>query len=244
MRISVDKFRSIVNFASCSKTINPILLDFREDGLHVDLADKAFTVGVLGHYTPKFFEEYEPLGKVKIDVGTITSILNAVARVDDVLDVGVKGSKLLIKGKIDKCRLEQSKSNVYRFGDFVSIKRTSWGYIALNQRVKRGYEVDFINNFFADKKRRTLGFTKSLRFEYGEELKAVEKTERTVFTRIIRFTKHFGDGNGKIKVDVKMFNKCFPVIKKGWLVFTDEQVILSRVEENKMVTYIIYGYGC
>jgi len=244
VRISVDKFRSIVNFASCSKTISPILLDFRKDGLHIDLTDGTFTIGVLGHYAPKFFEEYEALGKVKIDVGAITSTLNAFSKIDNTLDIGVKGSKMVIKGKIDKATLEQSKSNTYRFSDFRKVEQKSWGYISPDQKVRRGYEVDFIKFFFVDKKRRKPTFTESLRFEYGEELKAVEETERSVYTRTIKFTKHFGDGNGKIKVDVKMFNKCFPNIGRGWLIFTDEQVILSKVEENKMVTYLIYGYGC
>lgn len=232
MKIEPSKFEQMLRILSLYEGgkgyIDPIEIDFTEEGIKVAQADPSYTAVVIAKYPPTIFKDYNAVGTKKFNTDLVKELAKFF-KMDETITLEFTEEKLLIKGKMEKLEDGYPSTETNRLQSNITLK--DWGFTTDKIEPTRGYKVD-------------IGYLKDIdgeivTFEYGDNLKVIVEHDLRKYTRQVSISTSFGDSEGKQSIAGNLFKRVVNNLDgQIWIVFSQEPIIFSWGRENAVVTYI------
>jgi hypothetical protein len=215
-------------------TVEPLALDFRDDGLYIVQLDSTNTMFLLHYYPKSVFSAYKVSGLKKIK-SDILDYLGKSFKIDSTINVSFTENDIVVEGKRE--RLRQALSALETKPDKpVELKKTEVGFLTSKLAVRSAYLVDV-------SELSSVLDSDEVRFEYdGSGITAtVESSDKTVeYNKKIVPIRTKGSESGKVVISSELLSRVLDVLSgQVWLAFTEEPIVVSHIEGEKILTYIL-----
>ncbi|HDN17491.1 MAG TPA: hypothetical protein ENF41_00350 [Candidatus Bathyarchaeota archaeon] len=230
--VNLEKILKLTMLPKAKKGfIEPVSLNFTDDGVKVNCTDPARVMAVIGNFKKSMFTEYKAVGEVKF-TNTVYAMLKQLFKQDSEITFKVLEDRIVLEGSRDYYDEYLTTEEVNTFPES-SLKFVDGIPIPASTEVKAVYVIPVKNLAFK-------GFDR-VELNYGSELKAVLRTETSTMRRKIEIVSSINaENSGSVLLPTDILNRVVQVLDGNVRVtFTEGPITISKITENYSIHYII-----
>jgi len=237
MKVNPQHFVRVLELASAKYEIDPVTLNFTEEGVVFNRVNAPETMLAVGKVKTTLFKDYQPIGEVTLDSKTIKK-LKKMFKADDYIEIRKSGNEIIFEGAKEQFVVPMTVS-VLKPVDTSVIEQTPYGIVLKKPKPLRAVKIDITEL--------DIEYEDVIVIDYSENILKVESTvagSKYVKKIAPASIVDLGDYHSKPKVmlDGETLESIVDALKDVvWIVFTEGPVSISYSSNTLALelTYIV-----